>query len=41
MEILKVIYRQAKILILDEPTAVLTLVEVNYLLNILRQLAAE
>lgn len=39
VEILKVIYRQAKILILDEPTAVLTLVEVNYLLNILRQLA--
>ena len=40
VEILKVIYRQAKILILDEPTAVLTPVEVNSLLNILRQLAA-
>ncbi|NES06145.1 MAG: ATP-binding cassette domain-containing protein, partial [Okeania sp. SIO2F4] len=41
VEILKVIYRQAKILILDEPTAVLTPVEVNSLLNILRQLAAK
>ncbi|OZH54516.1 heme ABC transporter ATP-binding protein [Hydrocoleum sp. CS-953] len=40
VEIIKVIYRQARILILDEPTAVLTPVEVNYLLNILRQLAA-
>ncbi|MDJ0557203.1 MAG: ABC transporter ATP-binding protein [Microcoleaceae cyanobacterium MO_207.B10] len=40
VEILKVIYRQARILILDEPTAVLTPVEVNSLLNILRQLAA-
>ncbi len=41
VEILKVIYRQAKILILDEPTAVLTPVEVKNLLNILRQLAAK
>ncbi|MGD1714940.1 ABC transporter ATP-binding protein [Dapis sp. BLCC M172] len=40
VEILKVIYREARILILDEPTAVLTPVEVNSLLNILRQLAA-
>ena len=39
VEILKVIYRQAKILILDEPTAVLTPVEVKSLLNILRKLA--
>lgn len=40
VEILKVLYRQAIILILDEPTAVLTPAEVNSLLNILRKLAA-
>ncbi|MDY7002447.1 MAG: ABC transporter ATP-binding protein [Cyanobacteriota bacterium] len=40
VEILKVLYRQAKILILDEPTAVLTPAEVHSLLNILRKLAA-
>ncbi|MBD2501763.1 ABC transporter ATP-binding protein [Anabaena azotica] len=40
VEILKVLYRQAKLLILDEPTAVLTLTEVESLINILRQLAA-
>jgi general nucleoside transport system ATP-binding protein len=40
VEILKVLYRQAKILILDEPTAVLTPPEASALLNILRQLAA-
>ncbi|MDJ0795701.1 MAG: ABC transporter ATP-binding protein [Calothrix sp. MO_167.B12] len=40
VEILKVLYRQAKILILDEPTAVLTPKEVNSLIRILKQLAA-
>jgi general nucleoside transport system ATP-binding protein len=40
VEILKVLYRQAKLLILDEPTAVLTPSEVQSLINILRQLAA-
>ncbi len=40
VEILKVLYRQAKLLILDEPTAVLTPPEVASLINILRQLAA-
>ncbi len=40
VEILKVLYRQAKLLILDEPTAVLTPPEVQSLINILRQLAA-
>jgi general nucleoside transport system ATP-binding protein len=39
VEILKVLYRQAKLLILDEPTAVLTPSEVNSLITILRQLA--
>ncbi|BAZ41978.1 sugar ABC transporter ATP-binding protein [Calothrix sp. NIES-4101] len=41
VEILKVLYRQAKLLILDEPTAVLTPPEVRSLINILRQLAAK
>jgi general nucleoside transport system ATP-binding protein len=40
VEILKVLYRQAKLLILDEPTAVLTPSEVQSLITILRQLAA-
>ncbi|BAB77061.1 ABC transporter ATP-binding protein [Anabaena sp. FACHB-709] len=40
VEILKVLYRQAKLLILDEPTAVLTPTEVESLIIILRQLAA-
>ncbi|MBH8576832.1 ABC transporter ATP-binding protein [Nostocaceae cyanobacterium CENA369] len=39
VEILKVLYRQAKLLILDEPTAVLTPPEVESLIAILRQLA--
>ncbi|NEO74735.1 ATP-binding cassette domain-containing protein, partial [Moorena sp. SIO3H5] len=40
VEILKVLYRQAKLLILDEPTAVLTPKEVESLIVILKQLAA-
>ncbi|ACC83077.1 ABC transporter ATP-binding protein [Nostoc punctiforme] len=40
VEILKVLYRQAKLLILDEPTAVLTPPEVESLIAILRQLAS-
>ncbi|BCL34616.1 ABC transporter ATP-binding protein [Nostoc sp. MS1] len=40
VEILKVLYRQAKLLILDEPTAVLTPPEVASLIHILQQLAA-
>jgi simple sugar transport system ATP-binding protein len=40
IEILKVLYRQAKLLILDEPTAVLTPPEVESLMAILRKLAA-
>ncbi|MBN3922629.1 ABC transporter ATP-binding protein [Nostoc sp. NMS4] len=40
VEIIKVLYRQAQLLILDEPTAVLTPTEVKLLINILRQLAA-
>ncbi len=40
VEILKVLYRRARILILDEPTAVLTPVEIESFLEILRQLAA-
>lgn len=40
VEILKVLYRQAKLLILDEPTAVLTPLEVKSLIKILRKLAA-
>ncbi|MEH2304461.1 ABC transporter ATP-binding protein [Nostoc sp.] len=40
VEILKVLYRRAKLLILDEPTAVLTPPEVESLIAILRKLAA-
>lgn len=39
VEILKVLYRGAKVLILDEPTAVLTPQEAQGLFNILRQMA--
>ncbi|MBD1900543.1 ABC transporter ATP-binding protein [Trichocoleus sp. DQ-A3] len=41
VEILKALYRNAKVLILDEPTAVLTPPEVKILAAILRQLAKE
>ncbi|GIV76733.1 MAG: ABC transporter [Litorilinea sp.] len=41
VEILKALYRGAEILILDEPTAVLTPQEVDELLAILRSLAAD
>lgn len=41
VEILKALYRRAKLLILDEPTAVLTPIEAQALFKILRQLAAE
>lgn len=41
MEILKAIYRNADILILDEPTAVLTPQEVEELFHILRELKAQ
>ena len=40
VEILKVLYRQAQILILDEPTAVLTPAEITGFLDVLRQLAS-
>lgn len=41
VEILKVLYHRAKLLILDEPTAVLTPEEVQGLIQILKQLAAD
>lgn len=41
VEILKALYRKARVLILDEPTAVLTPHEADDLLEILRRLAAE
>lgn len=41
VEILKALYRGAEVLILDEPTAVLTPSEVDHLLDILRKLTNE
>ena len=41
VEIIKSLYRHAKILILDEPTAVLTPSEVDILFNVLRKLVKE
>lgn len=41
VEILKALYRRAQLLILDEPTAVLTPEEADHLFSILRQLRAE
>lgn len=41
VEILKALYRQAKVLILDEPTAVLTPQEAQGLMAILKRLAAQ
>ena len=38
VEILKMLYREAEILIFDEPTAMLTPQEINYLLDIIRKL---
>lgn len=41
VEILKMLYREAKVLILDEPTAVLTPDEISELMNIIRDLIKE
>ncbi|WP_421654812.1 ABC transporter ATP-binding protein [Leptothermofonsia sp. ETS-13] len=41
VEILKALYRKARLLILDEPTAVLTPLEVDSFFNVLRRLAAQ
>jgi ABC-type uncharacterized transport system ATPase subunit len=41
VEIVKALYRDAKCLILDEPTAVLTPAEIEELLNIVRELKAD
>lgn len=40
VEILKMLYREAEILIFDEPTAVLTPQEIDFLLEIIRELRA-
>jgi simple sugar transport system ATP-binding protein len=41
VEILKMLYRRAEILVLDEPTSVLTPQEVQHLFNTIRQMTAE
>lgn len=41
VEILKMLYREAEILIFDEPTAVLTPQEIDYLLQIIRDMRRE
>lgn len=41
VEIIKALYREAKVLILDEPTAVLTPTETDKLLEVLRQLKSK
>ena len=41
LEILKALYREAEVLILDEPTAVLTPAEVTTLFDVMKRLAAE
>ncbi len=41
VEILKMLYRDAEVLIFDEPTAVLTPQEIESLMDIIRELAAE
>lgn len=41
VEILKMLYRDAEILIFDEPTAVLTPQEIHELMNIMKELVAE
>lgn len=41
VEILKMLYRDAEILIFDEPTAVLTPQEIHELMSIMKQMAAE
>lgn len=41
VEILKALYRGADILILDEPTAVLTPQEINELMNIIKNLTKQ
>ncbi len=41
VEILKMLYRRAELLVLDEPTSVLTPQEVNHLFNTIRQMTAE